>query len=154
MTNKTDRKQQAEAVKRESTGWMLKMLSVFLDERLQEQLRPLEITKSEFPVLMTLLEKQGLSQAEIGQGISMPGYSVSRNLDSLEKKNLVERRVDENSRRNFRIYLTQNGLGIGPQIFAVIQTVNKNLLEELNSIEKKQFNHILKKLIAAHITLK
>ena len=131
---------------------MLKVLTTSLDSEMSHELKQLGLSISHFALLMTLLENEGLTQTEIGKKIIMPGYATTRTIDALEQKELVVRCKDENSRRNFRIYLTDKGREIAPDLFKIVGKVNGNLLSALSSIEKKQFSQILQKLVQAKLS--
>lgn len=132
-----------------SVGWMLKRLSVALDAQMSNELKRLDLNLSQFAVLMTLLEAEGLTQTEIGRKIAMPGYSTTRTLDALEEKQYVERCTDERSRRSHRIYLTEQGRGFAPELFGIVRNVNEQLLSVLSTAESRQLATLLKKLVLA-----
>ena len=112
-------------------------------------LKQIGLNINQFAMLMTLNENEGLTQSEIGRKISMPAYAITRTLDALEAVQYVERRIDENSRRSFRIYLTDKGKQISPELFVIIGRVNADLLLPLSEMEQRQFQQILHKLWAA-----
>ncbi len=130
---------------------MMKVLCTSLDAEMSTELKRLDLVVGQFAVLMTLLEKEGLTQTEIGQKILMPGYATTRNIDALEEKQFVERRKDERSRRSYRIYLTKRGHAVGPELFETVRRVNERLLSTLQATEKKQFSAILKKIVLAKL---
>ncbi len=144
-------KPKAQIVRETSVGRMLKVLSSSLDATMNKELKQLDLNLSQFAVLMILLDEEGLTQAGIGKKIARPGYSTTRNIDALEKKELVERRTDERSRRSYRIYLTDQGHAIGPKLFAIVSRVNEGFLATLSAKEKEQLAAILKKLLNAKI---
>lgn len=137
----------AKDIKEGSVGWMLKVICTALDAEMTSRLKELDLNISQFAVLMTLSEMEGLTQTEIGQKVTMPGYATTRTIDALEKKKFVERRRDERSRRCYRIYLTDQGRTITPELFKIVRNVNERLLLVLSSKEKNQLIAILKKLV-------
>lgn len=144
---------EAQKVKKSSVGWMFKMLCTHLDTEMTRELGTLNIKKNEFGVLMTLLKSPGITQIEIANLIVMPGYATSRTLDSLEEKGLVKRCVDENSRRSFRIFLTQEGEETAPKLFKIVEKVNQHFMSDLSPTEKKQLTGILGKLLKSKYSL-
>ena len=126
---------------------MLKSLGVGLDRDMKDELKALDLGISEFAVLMTLLEVEGLTQAEIGKRVLMPGYATTRTLDALEDKKLAERRPDERSRRSHRIYLTDGGRSIGPKLFSIVQKVNQKLLSPLGANDRRTLQRLLLELL-------
>ena len=153
MKKSTTAQPAAKKTREASVGKMLKILSFSLDGEMHQELKQLGLNLSQFAVLMTLLEEEGLSQAAIGKKIIMPGYSTTRNIDALEEKQLLERRKDERSRRSHRIYLTDQGHALCPQLVAIVKKVNEALLSTLLPTEEKQLKAILKKLFCARLGL-
>ncbi|MEW8626653.1 MAG: MarR family transcriptional regulator [Candidatus Thiodiazotropha sp.] len=151
MDKQIKTKPPATKVRESSVGWMLKVLSTLLDAEMSKELKRWDLNLSQFAALMSLSEKEGLTQAELGKKIIMPGYATTRTLDALEEKHFVERRRDERSRRSHRIFLTAQGREIIPELFAIVKKVNEGLLSELSATEKKQVSIILNKLVQTRL---
>ena len=137
----------AKSVRQTSVGRMLNLLSRRLNNEMSERLNELGLTMNGFFVLMHLLEAEGLTQSGLGKKIALPPYGMTRLIDSLQEKGLVERREDPNSRRNHHIYLTDAGHAIGPKVFALVQGVNEWLLDGLEPAEKQTFADTLAKIL-------
>lgn len=60
-------------------------------------------------ILGVLYRKDGINQQEIADILIKDKSSITYLIDSLTKRDLVERKEDENDRRNKLIYLTENG---------------------------------------------
>lgn len=69
----------------------------------------INVTPEQYLVLDILWENQPLSQQKIADMIQKDKNSVTKIIDSLEKKNLVRRIVDKNDRRINIIELTEEG---------------------------------------------
>lgn len=138
----------AEKIRTNSVGWMMKMISNRLGSLIEQELKRLGLDLKQFGVLMALLEEEGLTQTEIGKKITLPGYATTRTIDALEKKQLIERRTDERSRRSYRIYLTDKGHATGPELFIIINKVNEDLLSVISATERKQLTTILQKILS------
>jgi len=72
----------------------------------------INITPEQYLVLDILWEKQSLSQQNIADIIQKDKNSVTKIIDSLEKKDFVVRVVDKNDRRINKIELTKEGLAL------------------------------------------
>ena len=81
----------------------------FID-RLQQS--GINVTPEQYLVLDILWEKRSLSQQNIADLIQKDKNSVTKIIDSLEKKNLVNRVVDQKDRRINKIELTKEGLAL------------------------------------------
>jgi DNA-binding MarR family transcriptional regulator len=66
----------------------------------------------------------------------------------LEKLGLVERHPDPNSRRSFRIYLTEEGRSLKETLVPIPLAVNQELMSPLEPAEQKEMLRLLKKLVA------
>lgn len=147
MNTPNKNKPVAQNVRESSIGWMLKVLCSKLDADMNKALKQLDLNIGQFAILMTLLEDEGLTQAEIGSKISMPGYATTRSIDALEEMQFVERREDQRSRRSYCIHLTKQGREIGPKLFKTVSQINEDLLSQLNTSEQKQIKGLLQKLL-------
>ena len=72
----------------------------------------INITPEQFLVLDILWKEQSLSQQKIADIIQKDKNSVTKIIDSLEKKNLVRRVVDKNDRRINKIELTDEAFAL------------------------------------------
>lgn len=149
MTKKKHIKRSAKRVRESSTGWMLNVVSSNSRCEMNKELDCLGLKIDQFAILMTLLEKDGLTQTEIGKKVLMPAYATTRSLDVLEEKGLVKREEDERSRRSYRINLTKKGRDTKIELFEVVDRVNATLLAPLTEEENVQFNQLLNKLLVS-----
>ena len=76
------------------------------------QANGINITPEQYLVLDILWEKQSLSQQNIANIIQKDKNSVTKIIDSLEKKNLVRRVVDSKDRRINKIELTDEAVAL------------------------------------------
>lgn len=131
----------------ESIGWMIKVISFWIDEQLKTSLKSIDISGAQFGILIALIEEDGLTQAEIGRRISMPGYATSRNIDDLERRNLLERQPHESSRRSHRIFISEQGSELAPSLYKVIDYIRSQLHEALDEKEIQTLRQLLLKIV-------
>jgi len=136
----------ASEIRKSSTGWLIKSLGVWLDDQMDIRLAPLGLSKGQFAIIMTLLENEGVTQAEIGRKILMPGYAITRNIDKLELNELLKRQRHKSSRRAHSIYLTKKGRELAPALFSVVKDVNRVFLESIDDRNRKELNEMLSML--------
>lgn len=129
-----------------STGWLVKSLGAWLDNQIDMHLKPLGLTKAQFAIIMTLLENDGVTQAEIGRKILMPGYATTRNIDKLESTELLKRQNHKLSRRAHSIFLTEKGKKLAPTLFSIVENVNTLFLKPIDDKDKQKLNEILSRL--------
>jgi len=116
----------------------------FID-RLQQN--GINVTPEQYLVLDILWEKQSLSQQNIADLIQKDKNSVTKIIDSLEKKNLVNRVVDTKDRRINKIELTDEGL-------ALEKITTKVAIDFMNDTVKDIDNQDLDKLVEVMRKLK
>jgi len=98
---------------------------------------------------MCLWEEEGVTQRDIAEKSKVENSTTTRTLDKLEKLGLVERQADPNSRRSFRIYLTDEGRALKETLLPIPIKVNKEILSSLELNEQKEMIRLLQKMVAA-----
>ena len=88
----------------------------------------LPITPDQFRVLTHLWEKEGLQQSELATCTNRNRANVTRIIDILEKKEIVERKPAPHDRRVHRIYLTEKGKALRePAARCALQSIEDSL---------------------------
>src|SRR4051794_38723121 len=77
--------------------------------RYDEVLRPLGLTNGQFSLLMSLNRTEPPSIGQVSSLLAMDRTTLTANLKPLERRNLVEVKVDEADRRSRRMTLTRAG---------------------------------------------
>ena len=139
---------QTRAVRQGSFGWMIQRLARQVERRMEAALTPQGLTIREFAILMMVLEADRPSQARIGAQFAMPAYAISRALDGLEAKGLVERQPDPASRRSHVIVPTGAARDIAPALHRTIEEVNARILSRLSPDEALTFVQLTQRVLA------
>ena len=137
----------AKQTRETSIGRMLNVLTRKLCTEMNQRLAPLGLSLPEFAILMTLLELEDQTQAELGKKTAIPAHGTTRSIDALEALGLVERRADPTSRRNRRIFLTEKGRQIGPELFTLVAEMNAWLMDGIDPAETQAFAATLAKIL-------
>lgn len=81
-----------------------------MDQELRDSvLRKLDLTYSHFRVLQVLFEEDGQQIGDIARSIVMRQPALSRVVDQMEARKLVQRKQDKEDSRYMRVYLTKMG---------------------------------------------
>jgi DNA-binding MarR family transcriptional regulator len=144
--DKTQTSNKAGSVRLGSCGYYFKILGTWMDNKMNERLEPLGLSLTQFAVIMILLEKDSLTQVDIGQKAMLPGYAITRNIDKLESLGYVKRKRHESSRRSYRILLTDAGRDLAPALYRATESVNELFLSPLKEDQKTEFNRTLSML--------
>ncbi|MSO98747.1 MAG: MarR family transcriptional regulator, partial [Rhodospirillaceae bacterium] len=90
----------------DSLGYQLGLLNRNYDKRLQDALAPLGVAPGQFPALVMLFQKDGLTQAELCRRIGVEQPTMANTLARMERDGLIRREVDSADKRRSFIYLT------------------------------------------------
>lgn len=113
-------------------------------DRLQKN--GINVTPEQYLVLDILWEKQSLSQQNIADIIEKDKNSVTKIIDSLEKKNLVNRVVDKKDRRINKIELTPDGLALEQVTTKVAIDFMNEAVNGINNQDLDNFVEVMRKL--------
>ena len=103
----------------------------------------LDITPEQWVVLFRLHERQGLTQSELGDRTVKDKTTITRILDRLEDKRLVERRRDAQDRRTRRLHLTETGATTLAALMPLVRDYGIALFADLPQAERESLKCIL-----------
>ena len=87
--------------------------------------KDLQISASEYIFLMEMYKNDNMSQEQLSKNLIIDKSATARAIKSLEEKEYIIRKKDDNDKRTNRIKLTKKGLEI--------KDILSNLLEEWNN---------------------
>ncbi|MFN3015966.1 MarR family winged helix-turn-helix transcriptional regulator [Vibrio coralliilyticus] len=131
-----------------SFGWLIHVVANDAAKTFDTELKKHGLTLALWPTLMCLWEEEGLTQRDIAQKSKVENSTTTRTLDKLENLGLVERQPDPNSRRAFRIYLTDEGRALKETLVPIPMAINQKLLSSLEPEERGEIIRLLQKMVA------
>ena len=114
----------------------------------EDWIRAREISFEQGFVLGYLLENPGSIQRDIAQVSRTSAASVSSLLQGLERRGLVERRVESGDERSKRVYATPSGSELISGFDASMAATEDDILAPLNSGERATLHALLLKITA------
>ncbi|WP_312285453.1 MarR family winged helix-turn-helix transcriptional regulator [Chryseobacterium gleum] len=99
-------------------------------------------------ILGLLSRYNGINQQEIGNKVSKDKSSITYLINSLVKRDLVERIADENDRRNKQIFLTPKGKQIVETVYPWALDLYKKAVEGIDQKEISKALLLVKKMTA------
>ncbi len=95
----------------ESPGFLIYRTAVLLKAGLRRafQAKGLDVTPEQWSVLGSLWEREGVHQSRLAEKTEKDRHNITRILDLMEKRRLIQRKADRNDKRCQRIYLTEAG---------------------------------------------
>ena len=104
------------------------------------------------PILCVLKKHDGCTQQEICKYTQLKAPTISLTLQKMESDGFIRRDVDQNDKRNIRIYITDKVRGIQKEIDRMLKETDSEFFAGLNEEEVKQGKELLLK-IASNIGL-
>ena len=105
----------------------------------------LNITTSEYLVLRAVYCREGLQQCEIADMVGKDKAAICRCVAGLAKKGLV--RTESVSHKCLRVYASEEGRRIEPDIMKVAISRHKELEELISPEELEVFTNVLEKIV-------
>lgn len=98
-------------------GGLIARLQRFHRRFMTAHLEALSLSGAMPSILSTLNQNPGVSQDFISERFNMDKGIIARQCKALEERNLIRRDVNENDRRQYCLYLTEEGEKLLPQIY-------------------------------------
>jgi DNA-binding MarR family transcriptional regulator len=133
---------------RTGIGRVLSRVKVALMEALDRELVPLDITGAQYVILVNLASGQADSTTTLCKGVSYDPGAMTRMLDRLEKKGLVQRSRCPNDRRKVKLELTAEGNAVYPQVVAIAAGVMQRFLAGFAPGEIATLEALLARMLA------
>ncbi|MDH5655472.1 MAG: MarR family transcriptional regulator [Spirochaetia bacterium] len=105
-----------------------------------------DLTPEQWGIINYLKFNPGVTQTKIVQVSGRDQTSITRMLDGLQKKKLIERKKDDDDRRVFRIYLTVSGKKMYNLILPYSKKYNDRLNGMFSEAERKKLFELLDRL--------
>lgn len=113
-----------------------------------------EISKGEFWVLkmihvtsMKNEEGKGVYVSSIAKHLKVTPSAISRMLKGLEQKELIERSVDRNDRRNTCVFLTEKGDILRKKVETEMSAFSKDVIESMGEEDAQMLLKLFNKMV-------
>ena len=128
---------------------LIKRLSLEIDKLSNPILEPYSLTNSQYKILKYLLTSppESVMQADIERAFSMTNPTVTGLVQTLEKKGLIERKVNPNDSRSKILCPTQKTLDMKNLLCSIGDKLEEALTGILSAKEKSELLRLLKKLL-------
>jgi DNA-binding MarR family transcriptional regulator len=107
----------------------------------------LEVTAAQYVIIAQLAEREANSSAQLCKSFSYDAGAMTRMVDRLEAKGLVERRRCPDDRRLINLELTEAGKALFPKMKAISATVQNRFLRGFSKVEVRQLEEFLGRIL-------
>ena len=101
------------------------------------------VTPVQYALLRQLWRKDGQFGYELAERLQLDSATITGIIDRLEQNGFIERRVDQNDRRNKLVFLTEKGRSMEVPLCQKMDEMNEEVMSDLNDVEIQQFKKIL-----------
>ena len=131
-----------------TVGYKVNKLNAVLRSGFQETLHEAgwKITPEQWGTIHYLIHNPGSTQTVLAKVSKRDQTSITRLLDGLQQRGLVERKNDESDRRIFRIFLTEKAEMKYADSFPIVEKFNTDLKNCLSDSEGEKLMELMDKL--------
>ncbi len=130
-----------------SAGYLVNHMARLFAKGLQERITPLGIVIGQFPILLELWQKDGVSQRDLLAKLDIEQATLANTLNRMERDGLIKRTKNPADARAQQIWLTEAAKSIRPQAYQAATAVNAASLSALSDAEQAQFIGFMHRII-------
>lgn len=117
-------------------GFLVSDLTRLITSEFNDMMAPIELTRSQWRVVVYLHRQDGLSQSELAELLGVGKVTIGGLIDRLEHAGWIKRRDDPKDRRTKRVYLTEKGRAIEKEMMSRGVELTKRMLRTLSKDER------------------
>ncbi|WP_353618751.1 MarR family winged helix-turn-helix transcriptional regulator [Tropicibacter sp. R16_0] len=115
---------------------------------LQLGIAPLGIVVGQFPILLELWQKDGVSQKQLLENIDVEQATLANTLNRMERDGLIKRTKSQKDARVQLIWLTDKAAVIREKAYEVALDVNARALKDIPQHELEIFMNVMRRVIS------
>ena len=123
----------------EDLGGYVAGLKNAVEKGVEAQLAPFAITSQEYAILIICQAKGTTTVSELAQHIPVDAGRISRIVNNLHQRRLLARRRLKEDRRVVKLWLTEDGQRLAPELVERVMVYNEMLAEGVTREERDAF---------------
>lgn len=131
----------------ESFGYLVNHLARLFIRALERRIAPYGLTSGQFPALLMLWERPGVTQAEMARATAVEQPTMANTLKRMERDGLIERRPDSEDGRRTLVYPTERAVAIRDAVLACATQVNAAAVDGFSDAERAQTLRLFGRMI-------
>ena len=129
------------------SGKLISILNKSAQIYLGKALKAYNISAAEASVLLTLYNKDGVTQDDLATHLYLDKSAITRLIQSLLSKDYITRKKDEHDLRCNRIYITEHALAIQKTIHEALDSWNHILMNGFTYAEQEKIYALLECMV-------
>ena len=129
--------------------WLMRIISTVVRAEVDRRMEPLGLTQAQWIPVLRLASGEAQTAAELARSTMQTAGAMTRLVDRLVDKGIIERERSTDDRRVVRLQLTDEGMRAAVQVPDIVKSVNQAALSPLNPDELAQFQNYLRRIYEA-----
>ena len=127
-------------------GSMFHDIAHLIRLRIDEMLKPYDLTRLKWLAIGILSQNEGLTQTGLAERLELKTAATGKLVDRLVERGLVERRPDPDDRRAHRLYATEKSFALLTELEPLGEDIRDRVLADLNEKEIGALGSVLQKI--------
>lgn len=132
---------------RDSIGYLIKRSQRLMQDRIEGLFADQGFTLQQWVVMMHIRDGLALTVADLCRELHHDSGAMTRLIDQLEERQLIERRRNSQDRRVIELSLTERGTELIASLIGIVTEALNTALDDFTRDEVKLFQSMLRKLI-------
>jgi len=131
----------------DSAGYLANHMARLFAQGLSRRIKPLGIVPGQFPALLALWARDGLTQKELVAQLAIEQATLANTLARMERDGLIRRTRHPTDARAQQIWLTPAARAIEAAACEAARAENREALADLSAPEREQFLDLMRRII-------
>lgn len=131
----------------DSVGYLMHQVVLAMRRRIDRRMAALGLTAAQWPPLWRIRLDGSVSARELADATGIDAGAMTRLVDRLVAKGLVERMRGSTDRRIVRLSLTEAGQAVAAKVPAELAAVNNAFLNGFDEAEWQQLRGLLRRML-------
>lgn len=128
------------------TGILIRLITSNINNYIASKTAHTGIKHGQFEYFLFISKHEGINQKELSKLKSIGKASVTKAIKILVQNDLIERIVDENDKRNFKLYITDKGKSYIEEFKSFRDEIENTVFYDFSQKEKAALNSMLEKM--------
>lgn len=129
--------------------WLMRIISAAVRAEVDKRMEPLGLTQAQWIPVLRLASGEAQTAADLARSTMQTPGAMTRLIDRLVDKGIIERERSSDDRRVVQLRLTEEGMRAAVQVPDIVKGVNKAALSPLSADELAQFHGYLRRIFEA-----
>jgi len=127
-------------------GFLIHDVARLLRKNFSRRVQSFGLTQEQSRVIVHLSRCEGIQQVDLAELLEIKPITLARLLDRLQENGLIERRVNTNDRRAFRLYLTRDAHAVLKKILDIGASTRADAYRQISASDLEMTFSVLSRL--------